>query len=260
MEGCARPALVRPGTANGLSECMREPLSDPVAARLKEALLPTVPLPELAALFPKAGLPEAEAFPELLPPLAAYLEVLMQWNGVMNLVGARTWQDAFCTLIVDSFHLASFLEAGVRHPSPRCWDLGAGGGIPGVVLRMLWRKGEYWLVEAREKRALFLAAVLARCPLPGVRVFRGRAEAFMAGPPPRKADLVVSRAFMPWRDVLALVRHGLARDGRVVFLLKEPLAESPCPGWRRTAQRSYAVGGDTRFVCALVPVPQDTAA
>ena len=216
--------------------------------------MPTVPLRELSALFPEAGLPAAATFPGLLPPLAAYLELLMQWNGVMNLVGARTWQEAFCTLVVDSFHLASFVEEHVRQAEPRCWDLGAGGGLPGVVLRMLWREGDYWLVEAREKRALFLSTVLARCPLPGVRVFRGRAEQFMAGPPPRTADLVVSRAFMPWRDVLALVRPRLAADGRVVFLLKEPLDELPCAGWRWVGLHDYKVGAATRFLCALAPV------
>lgn len=221
--------------------------------------MPTVPLRELAALFPQAGLPAAETFPDLLPPLAAYLELLMQWNGVMNLVGARTWQDAFRTLVVDSFHLAPFVEENVRQPEPRCWDLGAGGGLPGVVLRMLWRKGDYWLVEAREKRALFLSTVLARHPLPGVRVFRGRAEQFMAGPPLRTADLMVSRAFMPWRDVLDLVRPRLAADGRVVFLLRESLDESPCAGWRRVGLHSYRVGSDTRFLCALALDPDAPA-
>lgn len=213
-----------------------------------------VSVPELASLFAEVGLPDPEqAFPGLLEPLAGYLALLMQWNRVMNLVGARTWQDAYRSLVADSIRLAAFLDPLVPLAAPRCWDLGAGAGLPGLVLRMIWRKGDYWLVEAREKRALFLSTVLAKHPLPGVRVFRGRAEAFMAGPPPRTADLVVSRAFMPWRDVLGLVRGNLAPGALVVMLLREELAERPCPGWIRTAASAYQVEGTSRFFCALTP-------
>ena len=117
----------------------------------------------------------------------------------MNLVGTRTAEDTFFTLVVDSLHLGRFLREDVEYSAaPCCWDLGSGAGLPGLPLRMIWQEGDYWLVEAREKRALFLSTVLAKYPLPGTHVFRGRAEAFMAGPPARTADLIVSRAFMPW--------------------------------------------------------------
>ena len=123
----------------------------------------------------------------------------------MNLVGTRTAEDTFFTLVVDSLHLGRFLREDVEYGAvPCCWDLGSGAGLPGLPLRMIWQEGDYWMVEAREKRALFLSTVLAKYPLPGTHVFRGRAEAFMAGPPARTADLIVSRAFMPWPGVLDL--------------------------------------------------------
>ena len=121
---------------------------------------------------------------ETLPPLAGYLGLLIQWNRVMNLVGTRTAEDTFFTLVVDSLHLGRFLREDVEYSAaPCCWDLGSGAGLPGLPLRMIWQEGDYWMVEAREKRALFLSTVLAKYPLPGTHVFRGRAEAFMAGPP-----------------------------------------------------------------------------
>ncbi len=203
-------------------------------------------------------LPEAT-----LRPLAAYLDLLMQWNRVMNLVGTRTAEETFATLVVDSLHLASFLEqdwtAGTPlNHAPDCWDLGAGAGLPGLPLRMLWQKGSYWMVEAREKRALFLSTVLARTPLPGTHVFRGRAEAFMAGPPRRTADLVVSRAFMPWPDVLELVRSSLNPGGVVILLLREDVQQDPfwaqaSAGWSSLAVTGYEVGKVRRFLCALAP-------
>lgn len=97
----------------------------------------------------------------------------------MNLVGTRTAEETFATLVVDSLHLADFLvqDWAMETPlsgEPDCWDLGSGAGLPGLPLRMLWQQGTYWMVEAREKRALFLSTVLARFPLPETRVFRGR--------------------------------------------------------------------------------------
>ena len=103
---------------------------------------------------------------ETLPPLAGYLGLLIQWNRVMNLVGTRTAEDTFFTLVVDSLHLGRFLREDVEYSAaPCCWDLGSGAGLPGLPLRMIWQEGDYWMVEAREKRALFLSTVLAQYPL-----------------------------------------------------------------------------------------------
>lgn len=198
--------------------------------------------------------------------LATYLELLMQWNRAMNLVGARSWEDALDRLVCDSFELADFLRQEVMPAlslpadsdhsategtdAPLTWDLGAGAGLPGIPLRLVWQAGTYWLVEAREKRALFLATALARLSLPRTKVFRGRVEAFMPG---RLADIILSRAFMPWREVLRLVGGHLKPGGQVVLLTKEPI--TPEPGWHRTASRVYGVGGDLRYFCALAGLP-----
>ena len=198
---------------------------------------------------------------ETLRHLSCYLELLMQWNRVMNLVGTRTAEETFATLVVDSLYLADFLsgewtEKTRLNDSPECWDLGSGAGLPGLPLRMIWQKGTYWMVEAREKRALFLSTVLARNPLPGTHVFRGRAEAFMAGPPERSADLVISRAFMPWPSVLQLVHSALNPQGVVILLLREdvrhdPLWNQTSENWALLATSVYEVGTVHRYLCAL---------
>ena len=201
----------------------------------------------VAALCRAVSCPAPEA---AMPDLAVYLELLMRWNKAMNLVGARTWQSALSRLIADSFHLAGFLDALEIGPEPLSWDLGAGAGLPGIPLRMAWSKGRYWLVEAREKRALFLSTVLSRISLPGTRVFRGRAEAFFAAQE-NKADLILSRAFLPWPEVLELVRGRLAPGGAVVFLALEP-APSVLPApWTCAAQRQYAADGAPRWFWAV---------
>lgn len=217
-------------------------------------MTPSVSPRDVADWGKRAGftLPESA-----LAPLAAYLDLLMQWNKVMNLVGTRSAEETFFTLVVDSLHLAYFLTEKVAlAAAPACWDLGSGAGLPGLPLRMVWTEGEYWLVESREKRALFLSTALARHPLPGTRVHRGRVEAFMAGPPARQADLVVSRAFMPWPGVLRLVRANLKPQGSVILLLREELPTLPeweqaSAQWEIASAHSYTTGGKRRSFWAL---------
>lgn len=181
--------------------------------------------------------------------LVIYLGLLEKWNRVMNLVGPGNWRDVLATLVVDSLRLDAFVRALPLPPAPECRDLGAGAGLPGIPLRMLWQEGTYALVEAREKRALFLRTVLASCPLPGVSVFQGRAEAFMAGRGP--AHLTVSRAFLPWEKVLALVEDHTATGGFCLFLTLKPLPQALPQGWAAAAEQEYAVGADRRWFWAL---------
>ena len=189
--------------------------------------------------------------PEQASQLAGYLELLMRWNKMMNLVGARHWRDALDELILDSFHLAAFLGGGylpALPADPITWDLGSGAGLPGIPLRMVWRNGSYWMVESREKRTIFLSTVLARYPLGNTHVFRGRAEEFMEG---KKADLIVSRAFMPWKEMLAFVRGHLTEGGCIVFLTREELKPDPSLPWTLTATLRYKAGNCTRYFCAF---------
>ena len=181
--------------------------------------------------------------------LAVYLSLLARWNRKMNLVGPHEAEDMLRSLVVDSLHLAPFIKNLPPAAEPECWDLGAGAGLPGLPLRMLWQAGSYTLVEAREKRSLFLQTVLASCPLAGTTVFRGRAEAFMPTRP--KADLIVSRAFMPWEKMLAFVEPYLSPQGFCVFLTLEPAPEALPPGWRCHAQQQYGIMNSYRYFWAL---------
>ena len=235
-----------PGRA---SDRARHPTRTP--SRQASPPVATAPAPtpeELAACARQAGLDIPD---RALPPLAAYLDRLLRWNSVMNLVGARDWREALSNLVGDSFHLAAFLDGLPLPAEPLCWDLGSGAGLPGIPLRMIWQRGDYWLVEAREKRALFLSQTLHSLRLPRTHVYRGRAEAFFAGQA-RGADGVISRAFMPPRPLLDLLAPRLAPGGLVVLLLNEA-DDDPPPVWELVAEQTYAVrrlSGDRRATAA----------
>jgi 16S rRNA (guanine527-N7)-methyltransferase len=121
----------------------------------------------------------------ILPPLCAYLDLLRKWKKVANLTGPGNWPEILGKLVLDSFHLASFLDSLALPPDALCLDLGAGAGLPGLPLRMLRPIGRHVLVEMREKRALFLRAFLPRTHCPGpASSMAGRKTACAQAPPP----------------------------------------------------------------------------
>ncbi len=167
----------------------------------------------------------------------------------MNLVGPLHWQRMLAELAADSWHLADFLRTLPLPGAPRCMDLGAGAGLPGIPLRMLWQQGSYTLVEVRAKRAMFMQQALANLRLPGVAVFEGRAEEALAREAP--LDLIVSRAFMPWLRLLELVTPFCAANGFVVFMANDPPPSSLPQGWLLHSQKAYTAGGKQRHFWAI---------
>ncbi|WP_165078177.1 MULTISPECIES: RsmG family class I SAM-dependent methyltransferase [unclassified Desulfovibrio] len=211
--------------------------------------------PGLAARTPQTLL---DALPERV---GLYADMLAAWNGAINLTGARRPGDILERLIPDSFELAAFLSsgplaevtdaAGRANPArgPRVWDLGAGGGLPGIPLRMVWERGEYTLAEVREKRALFLANALAKLGLPRTEVWRGPVERLFAERP-HGADIILSRAFMPWEKLPDFCAPGLAPGGVIIIFGAGPCGELPAP-WRLLAERAYNVGESRRWLWAI---------
>jgi len=204
--------------------------------------------------------------PDQAQGLAQYLTLLLKWNKAMNLVGRADWPGVFRDLTADSLHLATFLARLALPEAPLTLDLGAGAGLPGIPLRVVWQKGDYVLVELREKRAIFLSQAVGALKLPRTKVLHGRAEASLAALPglgleARRADLVLSRAFMPWRQLLPLAAELLKNSGVLVILANEPppenLAESLPEGvdFQLLDSQEYPAESRTRYFWALASAP-----
>ncbi len=184
----------------------------------------------LARVLRDAGAPCPE---NALPGLVTYITTLMRWNRVMNLVGASDWQEAARDLVSDCLRLADFLRELPLPQAPLCTDLGAGAGLPGIPLRLVWTDGAYHMVEIRQKRALFLAQMLGTLSLTRTFAHNMDARRFLAGNAP---DLVLSRAFLPWEQVLGLVADNLAGSGWVVFMA----SAAPAPEEVTAKARGFA--------------------
>ncbi len=185
--------------------------------------------------------------------LGVYLGLLVKWNSRMNLVGPSTWTDMLITLIQDSWHLADLLRE--LDPPRETLDLGAGAGLPGIPLRVFWREGDYYLVEPRQKRSIFMEQAVAIMKLPRTKTLCARMEAL---PPARRtADLIVSRAFKPWKALLDDVAGYLVPGGRVLIMSNDAHPGEEVGGYELEQTREYTVAGKKRYFWLFALVRKD---
>ncbi|MEO8106777.1 MAG: 16S rRNA (guanine(527)-N(7))-methyltransferase RsmG [Actinomycetes bacterium] len=108
------------------------------------------------------------------------------------------------------------LEPFVPKASSVC-DLGAGAGLPGIVLALMRPDLRMTLLEPLLRRATFLEEVVADLDLGATSVVRARAEDYQRERPAH--DVVVARAVAPI-DRLAGWAMPLLRPGGVLLALK----------------------------------------
>ncbi len=145
-----------------------------------------------------------------LSDLRRFQALLTEWNAVMNLVGPASLPNFWNRHAWDSAQLLKL------EPEARIWaDLGAGAGLPGVVLAILLKDtpgAKVHLIESMTKRCKFLHAVVDDLKLPA-EVHNGRAEELDL-----KVDVVTARACAPMVRLLGYAQPYLKRGATGWFL------------------------------------------
>jgi 16S rRNA (guanine527-N7)-methyltransferase len=142
--------------------------------------------------------------------LRQFRELLTVWNERMNLVGPASLPNFWNRHAWDSAQLLTYA------PEARIWaDLGAGAGLPGVVLAILLKEhegGHVHLVESMAKRCRFLSEVVSQLDLPAT-IHNARAEDLSL-----KTDIVTARACAPLDRLLGYARPYFKRGATALFL------------------------------------------
>ncbi|WP_052507350.1 16S rRNA (guanine(527)-N(7))-methyltransferase RsmG [Desulfonatronovibrio magnus] len=182
--------------------------------------------------------------------LFSYLDLLMQWNKVMNLVGPYEWGRVLEELVLDSFFLWKFIDENYQiAEDDRVLDLGAGAGLPGIPLRIVWNSGRYYLVESRTRRAAFMNRALASVRLNNTLVLNCRFQQIEKSILP--ARLIISRAFMPWSELLPQTKEMLAKKGGIIILSSDKYRGQKLDDFGLKCEHVYKVKGKKRYLWGL---------
>ena len=142
--------------------------------------------------------------------LLDYLALLNKWNGVYNLTSVRDPMQMVTLHLLDSLAAVSAF-AGVAN----VLDVGAGGGLPGMVLAISRPDMKVSMIDTVHKKTAFLNQVKAELGLGNVTVYTKKVQELEVK---TKFDVITSRAFADLSDFVNWSGHLLAEGGRFIAL------------------------------------------
>lgn len=121
-----------------------------------------------------------------------YYELLVEWNGFMNLTAITEFEEVMKKHFTDSL---SLVRAYDLSKPVSVIDIGTGAGFPGLPLKIAFPGLKVTLLDSLNKRVKFLDVVIEKLGLDNIDTIHGRAEDFARPDKLReKYDLCVSRA------------------------------------------------------------------
>jgi 16S rRNA (guanine527-N7)-methyltransferase len=142
--------------------------------------------------------------------LLDYLALLFKWNSVYNLTSVRDPMQMVTHHLLDALAaVPAFADAA------NVLDVGAGGGLPGIVLAIARPAMNVSLIDTVHKKTAFLTQVKAELGLANVTVYTARVEQLQVN---HKFDVITSRAFADLSDFVNWSGHLLAEGGQFIAL------------------------------------------
>ncbi|MES2161428.1 MAG: 16S rRNA (guanine(527)-N(7))-methyltransferase RsmG [Pseudomonadota bacterium] len=147
---------------------------------------------------------------EQVEKLLDYLALLNKWNSVYNLTSVRDPMQMVTLHVLDSLAAVPAF-AGAQN----VLDVGAGGGLPGMVLAISRPDMKVSMIDTVHKKTAFLNQVKAELGLANVTVYTKRVEQLEVK---TKFDVITSRAFADLSDFVNWSGHLLQEGGRFIAL------------------------------------------
>lgn len=174
--------------------------------------------------------------------LIDYVALLSKWNAVYNLTAVRDPMQMITQHLLDSLAAVTAF-AGARN----VLDVGAGGGLPGMVLAIWAMEAnpgmQISMIDTVQKKTAFLTQTKVELGLSNTTVYTARVEQLQV---PQKFDVITSRAFAELSDFVKWSAHLLADGGRFIAMKgvapHDEVARLPAE-WAVTELRPLTVPG-----------------
>lgn len=170
--------------------------------------------------------------------LIDYLALLIKWNAVYNLTAVRDPAQMVIQHVLDSLSVVCAFDS-----ASNVLDVGAGGGLPGMVLAIARPDMQVALIDTVHKKTAFLTQVKVELGLRNVTVHTARVEQLRVA---QQFDVITSRAFAELADFINWSGHLLAPGGRFIAMKgvnpEQEISRLPA-GWRVREVRALTVPG-----------------
>jgi 16S rRNA (guanine527-N7)-methyltransferase len=152
--------------------------------------------------------------------LEAYANYLRSWNGKINLISRKDEENIVSRHILHALTLRMPQLSGYDFISRRVADVGTGGGLPGIPLKIVTPSLHITLIDSIQKKIAACKDIIERLGLTGISAIAGRAEELAKVLEHARAyDAIVSRAVAPLDELVNWTR-GLVKPGGTLFSLK----------------------------------------
>lgn len=156
------------------------------------------------------GLDALEVDAGLAAPLADYVALLTRWNRAYNLTSVRDPQQMVTRHVLDCLAVLPVIDTLDLPEDLRLLDVGAGAGLPGLLLAMARPQWAVTVLDSNGKKARFMRFAARDLGLANVTTVQERTERYV---PEQPFTAIISRAYSQLGDFFAATRAALAADG-----------------------------------------------
>lgn len=149
-----------------------------------------------------------------LQEISTYINILLKWNARMDLTAIRDPEQIVARHFGESFFAARHLLTPTAGED--VFDVGSGAGFPGIPLKIYAPGIALTLIEAQNKKAVFLREVVRAAAYQNVQVIGTRAEVLE-----EKGQLVTMRAVEKFETILPVAANLVVPGGRLGLLIGE---------------------------------------
>ncbi|GHV45044.1 ribosomal RNA small subunit methyltransferase G [Bacteroidia bacterium] len=136
--------------------------------------------------------------------LNALFALYSDWNAKINVVSRKDIDNLYCHHVL---HSLAITEVVHFKDSTRVFDVGTGGGFPGIPLAILFPNVHFTLIDSIGKKVKVATEVAKSLELKNVEIKQLRAEDER-----EKFDFVVSRAVMPLADLVKIIKKNIVKE------------------------------------------------
>ncbi len=153
---------------------------------------------------------------EQMEQFERYANDLVYWNERVNLISRRDIDQIWLHHIL---HCTALAFTGELPPFGKVLDIGTGGGLPGIPLKIINPKFDVVLLDSIAKKVQTVGMIAGHITKHGLIAVRDRAEE-LANRPNLKGpyDLIVSRATAPLVDLMKWSKPVLKATGKILTL------------------------------------------